>query len=144
MSIWGLVGLIALLGAVGGIANSAISGEFVLPRFDRKRRTWRPGWIGNVVVGSIAAVVIGGMYGTLSQVVINNGEPVLPKLTISQLIGAVVVGLGGGNILTQLSQRQAQRLAREALTDQFIATARSGRSSSRRGPTTQSGQARKG
>ncbi len=117
MSLLSLIGLIAACGAMGGVANCAIAGEFVLPRIDKSAKTWRPGWIGNVLVGSIAAVVIAGMYGPLSQVVLNaTTPPTLPPVTMANLLGAVVVGLGGGNILTQLAQRQADQLARENLT----------------------------
>ena len=98
--VWAIVGL----GALGGVANSAITGEFVMPVY--KNGVWRPGWIGNVIVGSIAALVIGGMYGPLAQYSAD-------KLTdVPELIGAVVIGLGGGNILTQLAQRNADKIAR--------------------------------
>jgi len=107
--------MIAGLGALGGIANCAITGEFALPQFDRANKVWRPGWIGNVIVGAIAAVVVGGMYGPLAQFVINGTAQAVPQLTVAQLLGAVVVGLGGGNILTQLAQRQAERLAKDNL-----------------------------
>lgn len=115
MTIWSLLILIAVLGAVGGFANCLITGEFVLPKYDNDNKIWRPGWVGNILVGAIAAVVVGGMYGPLSQVVINGAQQVIPQLTIAQLVGAIVVGLGGGNILTQFAQRQAERLARDNL-----------------------------
>ena len=107
--------MIAALGAVGGIANCAITGEFALPQFDRVNRIWRPGWVGNVIIGVIAAVVVGGMYGPLAHFVINGTKQDVPQLTVAQLLGAVVVGLGGGNILTQLAQKQAERLAKDNL-----------------------------
>jgi H+/Cl- antiporter ClcA len=110
MTIWNLIWMIAGLGAVGGIANCAITGEFALPHFDKENRTWRPGWIGNVIVGAIAAVVVGGMYGPLAKYVVNQSPQTLPPLELAQLLGAIVVGLGGGNILTRLAQRQADQI----------------------------------
>ncbi len=54
---------------------------------------------------------------TIWNFVINSGQPQsVPALTVAQLLGAVVVGLGGGNILTQMAQRQAERLAKDNLT----------------------------
>ena len=37
-------------------------------------------------------------------------------LTLGQLMSSVVIGLGGGNILTQYAQKQADRVAIENLT----------------------------
>ena len=121
MTIWNLIWMILGLGALGGIANCAITGEFALPRFDKNNNVWRPGWIGNVIVGAIAAVVVGGMYGPLAHYVVNAPKQTLPELTVAQLLGAVVVGLGGGNILTQLTQRQAERLTKANLMDMLVA-----------------------
>ena len=54
MTIWQIILLIAGFGAIGGIVNCAISGEFNYPRFDAAAKVWRPGWIGNVLVGAVA------------------------------------------------------------------------------------------
>jgi hypothetical protein len=50
MTIWQIILLISACGAMGGIVNCAISGEFNYPRFDAAAKVWRPGWIGNVLV----------------------------------------------------------------------------------------------
>src|ERR1044072_6423602 len=67
LPIWQIILLIAGFGAIGGIVNSAISGEFNYPRFDQAAKVWRPGWIGNVLVGSVAALVDWGVYGPLAS-----------------------------------------------------------------------------
>jgi len=41
MTIWQIILLIAGCGAVGGIVNCAISGEFNYPRFDAAAKVWR-------------------------------------------------------------------------------------------------------
>lgn len=118
MGIWDFIWIAAGLGALGGIANSAVSGEFVLPRKQSGPNgiSWRPGWIGNVLVGAIAAVVVAGLYGPLSQVQINpTGPQSLPPVTVAQILGAIVVGMGGGTILTKIAQLQSERLAKENL-----------------------------
>ena len=43
MTIWQIILLIAGFGAIGGIVNSTISGEFNYPRFDPAAKVWRPG-----------------------------------------------------------------------------------------------------
>lgn len=115
MDIWQLVLLIAVVGAVGGIANCAITGEFVLPQVDTEAKAWRPGWVGNVVVGAVAAVVVWGVNGPLSQYDIIADSDETLHLTLGQLLSSIVVGLGGGNILTQMAQKQAERVAKETL-----------------------------
>lgn len=122
MTLWNLVWLIIGCGALGGIANCAITGEFVLPSIDKQKGIWRPGWIGNIVVGAIAALVIGGMYGPLSEIIITSdvSGSEIPKMQLAQLLGGVVVGLGGGNILTQLAQRNADRIVKGNLANTML------------------------
>src|SRR5438876_7039490 len=117
MNIWLLILLVALFGAIGGLANCAIAGEFVLPHADRVNRIWRPGWVGNVVVGAVAAVFIWGTNGPLaSHDILSSTIAENAHLTLAQLLSSIVVGLGGGNILTQFAQKNAERVAKENLT----------------------------
>src|SRR5438477_10902478 len=102
--------VIAGLGAVGGLVNCAIAQEFALPHIDREAKVWRPGWIGNVVVGAVAAPVIWGMYGPLAGHAINAADKL--DLTLAQVFVSVVIGLGGGGILTVEAQKQAERVAK--------------------------------
>ena len=113
------MGIIALLGALGGITNSTIAGEFTLPELDLENHLWKPGWLGNVLVGALTAVIIAGMYGPMAQydVIQNQGTP--PSLKLSELMGAVIIGMGGGNILTQLAQKQAERISKINLAEAF-------------------------
>lgn len=116
MQIYELIGIVGAVGAIGGLVNCAIAGEFVLPQCDQNQRLWRPGWIGNVLVGAVAAVVVWAMYGPLASYDLAAPDPVKPlTLTLSQLFVSVVIGLGGGNILTQISQKQADQLTKENL-----------------------------
>lgn len=116
MTILLLILFVAFLGAVGGVANCAIAGEFVLPHHDKTTGIWRPGWVGNVIVGAIAAICVWGLNGPLSSYdLFSVGSQNIP-FTISQLVSSIVVGLGGGNILTQLAQKQAERITKDNLT----------------------------
>ena len=116
MQIYELIGIVGGVGAVGGLVNCAIAGEFVLPQKDPNQRLWRPGWIGNVIVGAVAALVVWAMYGPLASYDFAQPEATKPlTLTLSQLFVSVLIGLGGGNILTQLSQKQADTLVKANL-----------------------------
>lgn len=115
MKIQELIIFIGCLGAIGGITNCAITGEFALPKIENN--SWRPGWIGNVLIGTIAAIVIAGMYGPIAgyDVIKNTGLP--ESLKISEITGAIIIGIGGGNILTQLSRNQAGNITKNNLID---------------------------
>src|SRR5205814_882268 len=76
---------------------------------------WRPGWIGNVVAGAIAAPVIWGIYGPLAGRSITAPEPI--ELTLIQAFTSIVIGFGGGRILTLEAQKQAERVAKNNVTE---------------------------
>ena len=115
MSIWHIILAIAGLGAIGGFLNSALAGEFLLPQVDKITRVWRPGWVGNVIIGGVAAVVVWGVYGPLSSYDLVTSQHQDMHLTVSQLLSSIVVGLGGSKILTQMAQVQADRVTRNSL-----------------------------
>lgn len=117
MNIWKLIFSIGFLGAIGGIVNSAVTGEFALPALDSENGIWRPGWIGNVLVGIVAAIIIAAMYGPIAQYDLIKNEGIPPSIRLSEIMGAVVVGMGGGNILTQLSKNNAERVSRADLAN---------------------------
>jgi hypothetical protein len=115
MTIWQIILLIAGCGAVGGIVNCAISGEFNYPRFDEAAKVWRPGWIGNVLVGAVASVVVWGIYGPLASVDLLTGEMAGVHLTVAQLLTSLVIGLSGGKILTLMAEKQAATISKDQL-----------------------------
>src|SRR6184192_1160783 len=115
MTIWQIILLIGGCGAVGGIVNCAISGEFNYPRFDAAAKVWRPGWIGNVLVGAVASVVVWGIYGPLASVDLLTGEMAVVRLTVAQLVTSLVIGLSGGKILTLMAEKQAATISKDQL-----------------------------
>jgi hypothetical protein len=105
-------------GALGELVNCAISGEFHLPEYDANARIFRPGWIGNIIMGIVAAIVVWGGYGGPGSTVAifaNSNDPL--DLKTGQVIISIVIGIGGGKILSSLAQQQAERVAREKLAD---------------------------
>src|SRR5438045_9538388 len=106
MTICQIILLIAGCGAVGGIVNCAISGEFNYPQFDAAAKVWRPGWIGNVLVGAVASVVVWGIYGPLASVDLLTGEMAGVRLTVAQLLTSLVIGLSGVRSLRLRSETQ--------------------------------------
>ena len=117
MTIVLLIVLVAAVGALGGITNCAIAGEFVLPRRDPATGIWRPGWVGNVLVGAVAAIFVWGMNGPQALYDLFSTETQSIHFTVAQLVSSIAVGLGGGNILTQAAQKQAERIAKDKLAE---------------------------
>jgi hypothetical protein len=77
------------------------------------------------LIGAVAALVVWAMYGPLANY--DLAAPESSKqltLTLSQLFVSVLIGLGGGNILTELSQKQATRLTQENLLGAIAASGR--------------------
>lgn len=115
MDIIGVIILVVLLGALGGFTNCLVAGEFHLPYKDPKTRVWKPGWIGTVLVGGIAAVLTWALYSPCASVDITKGGLKDVSITISQLFSSLVVGLGGGRILMDIAVKKAEKVTRENL-----------------------------
>jgi hypothetical protein len=115
MGICALIFIVAALGALGGLVNCAMSDEFKLPGFDKNANIWRPGWVGNILVGAVAAIAVWGIYGPLASFDVINGQPQEMRLTVAQLLSSIIVGLSGGRILSLMAEKQAERVAKESL-----------------------------
>ncbi len=85
-------------GALGGLLNAYLQdGGFKLPGFQvltDGQKILRPGFLGNVPVGLVAAVAMGGLYGTPSP----------PAGVHWQWAGhaaaSIIAGVGGGRVRT--------------------------------------------
>lgn len=105
-----LVGLIALMGAIGGVINALLSDNgFFMPKRLRidDQVIFRPGFLGNTLVGAVSSFVSWALYGPLANVVIvgpSNGTAastgVQAGVTLSTLGGAVLIGVAGSRWLT--------------------------------------------
>ena len=115
MHITGVIFLVGVLGALGGLTNCFVAGELSPARRDPNTGVWRPGWIGNVLVGGVAAVVVWGIYGPSASVDIIKGNLEDVSLSIAQLFSSLGVGFSGGRILTDIARKQADRVVRDNL-----------------------------
>lgn len=119
--------LVAVAGAVGGVINALTSDNgFALPRRESTTgggHVLRPGFLGNLLLGIVAALLLFGLYGPLKDVVIagerspTGGEEEAPlhNLSLSALAGAVLTGVGGARIITsEIDKRLLKAAAAEA------------------------------
>jgi hypothetical protein len=110
-------------GAAGGAVNAYLSDNgFIGPRTDENggRKIYRPGFIGNVVVGGVAASISWGLYGPFAAVSIiggtGAGSSVGQGLTLSALVGAALVGIAGARWLTnEVDKKMLRATASEAI-----------------------------
>lgn len=105
-----LVGLIVLMGAIGGMVNALLSdnGFFMPKRLQIDEQViFRPGFLGNTLVGAVSSFISWALYGPLAGVVIagthigtatNSGAQA--GVTLSSLGGAVLIGIAGSRWLT--------------------------------------------
>lgn len=111
--------LVFMAGSFGGFLNALISGELHLPRKDHKAHLYRPGWVGNTLVGGFAAVIFWGIYGPLASATLvgADGSSVKVALHVGEFFGSILTGVGGGRLLTVEADRHALAVTKKNLTD---------------------------
>ncbi|MBN2086456.1 MAG: hypothetical protein JW748_14650 [Anaerolineales bacterium] len=112
VSMWIMFFIVLIAGGVGGAVNALMTDNgFLRPKMEKvddKTSIFRPGYLGNVLIGAIAAVISWGLYGPLSPYYIIGTEQALavhalPEavgLTLASLVGAILIGIGGARWLT--------------------------------------------
>ncbi len=121
MSLWILLLIISAAGAIGGVVNAFMSNNgFVLPRAEQvdSASILRPGYLGNVLVGAVAAGISWGLYGPLANYFVAGAAEAIKTnptsgfgVTLSALVGAVLVGVGGARWLTNEVDKNLLRAA---------------------------------
>jgi len=112
VSMWIMFFIVLVAGAIGGAVNALMTDNgFLRPKMEKvddKTGIFRPGYLGNVLIGAVAAVVSWGLYGPLSpyyiigteQALAANTLPESVGLTLASLVGAIMIGIGGARWLT--------------------------------------------
>ncbi|MGD2038161.1 MAG: hypothetical protein PVH28_09775 [Desulfobacterales bacterium] len=118
MFLWKYMAIIFVFGAVGGVVNALLSDNgFILPKKQAQNSTRiiRPGFLVNIFIGGIAALVSWGLYGPFAEVFIIGGtiDPIVGStgLSLSSVIGALLVGVGGARWLTNEVDKKLLRAA---------------------------------
>ncbi len=117
-SLWTVMLLVAVAGGVGGAVNAYLADNgFAFPKHEKLDGTViiRPGFLGTIAVGAVAAVVSWGLYGPFASANLVGPDTLLangaPSVAVSALMGAVLVGMGGGRWLTDYSDKQLLKAA---------------------------------
>ncbi|MEJ2137808.1 MAG: hypothetical protein P8X86_21535 [Desulfofustis sp.] len=118
MFLWKYMTIIFAFGAVGGVVNAMLTDNgFILPKKEQQDNTKiiRPGFLVNIFIGGIAALVSWGLYGPFAGVFIIGGthDPNLGStgLSLSSVVGGLLVGIGGARWLTNEVDKKLLRAA---------------------------------
>lgn len=135
-SMWLMLLFVFLAGGIGGVINALMTDNgFLLPKredVDGKASIFRPGYLGNVLIGSTGAVVSWGLYGPLSSYLIAgtaealraNVSPEKVGLSLASLVGAVLIGVAGSRWLTsEVDKNLLKAAAAEAAGSKSSTTA---------------------
>jgi hypothetical protein len=120
MDAWWIIIALFIAGCLGGLTNAAIAGELRLPHTEPEARVYKPGWVGNVLVGGVAALVFWGLYGPMASAVLigpHEAGVVVATLRVSELFAALLTGVGGGRLLTAEVDRLVLEKEKKALTE---------------------------
>jgi hypothetical protein len=117
MQIFVIAAMVCACGAIGGFVNALLAGDLHLPH--REENVYSPGWIGNVVIGAVAALVVWGLYGPMAKVALigQTAPGVQVVFTFAELAGSIVTGIGGGRILSSEVQKKALARERDELVE---------------------------
>jgi len=112
---------------LGGIVNAIMTDNgFIVPEFEKiqnNERIWRPGTLGNLFVGAVAALVSRALYGPAAGLSVGNFNA---DLTWAGFAAAVLVAIGGARWLSaevdkSLLKGAAAVAARKKANDQLAA-----------------------
>ncbi|HUC20232.1 MAG TPA: hypothetical protein VMR98_01920 [Candidatus Polarisedimenticolaceae bacterium] len=106
---------VGLAGGIGGLLNGFMPNQgFALPQRIKRQAKIEgedkpilvnildPGFVGTVLVGIAAAAVLFALYGPLKDLVVFGPDKVeMPGVKLSELFVSVIVGMGGGRLLTK-------------------------------------------
>lgn len=127
MSIWFILLVVCITGAIGGVINAYFAYDgFVLPQTDKddKYKIFRPGFLGNVIVGAVAAGVYWGFSSAVVDYVIlstaqTTGDKKPIELTIGALVSAAMAGIAGAKWLSnEVDKKLLRATASEAAAGQ--------------------------
>ncbi|MEW6495859.1 MAG: hypothetical protein AB1589_25565 [Cyanobacteriota bacterium] len=118
MSLWLIpkillvTGSVGVAGAIGGVVNALLTDNgFIWPYVEQVNgiRITRPGFIGNIFISAVAAVISWGLYGPFAQANLFEGQAL--SLTPSTFAGAILVGTAGAKWLTNEVDKRLLKVA---------------------------------
>jgi hypothetical protein len=113
-----ILAIVLIAGGLGGSLNALITDNgFIRPQWTsaEQGKVLRPGFLGNILIGAVAAVISWCLYGPHAVVplvgVWDGAEAQQVTLTLTAFAGAVLVGVGGTRWLTNEVDKKMLRVA---------------------------------
>ena len=126
----GVVIFVIVAGFIGGGINAMITDNgFFLPDMAAvgDETIIRPGFVGNILAGIVAAVVSWGLYGSFASTCIIgcSGTQAPVSLTFTAFVGAILVGMGGARWLSNEADKKmlTKAAALSQLSDKNVSAA---------------------
>ena len=108
MHYW-VIAIIAAIGAIGGLVNVFLGDTGVsLPKTDPVTNVWRPGFLGVMGIGALAAVGSWAMLNA-SELIGSSATPL--RLVSGEIASALVIGFGGTKWFKSESDKRALKRA---------------------------------
>jgi len=103
---------VLLAGLFGGVVDSILSGGFTIPRI-------RPGEEGQRIVdpGFIGKIIVGGVAGLGAWSLTKNPSFADTMVNAKPVIGALLAGASGGEVVTSIANRQYLSAAKKQLAE---------------------------
>lgn len=111
--------IVFLAGCIGGVVAGFITGTNSKNKWiwytNDECHTRFPGFLGNVLLGGISALVFWGLYGPFTGATIIGSAMEEINLTIGQLVSCFLIGMGGpGFLVTEAGLRCSDRQKKES------------------------------
>ena len=122
MSLLLLMLLIFAAGAMGGAINALLSDNgFLMPKWEAvgMNKIFRLGFMGNIFISGVGACISWGLYGPFAGEDIFGATAQEFGLTLSTLVGAILVGIAGARWVTnEVDKLLLRAIASEAAKTQ--------------------------
>lgn len=106
--------IVCTAGAFGGFMNALMTDNgFFMPYKQKSNGSEivRPGFLGNVLIGIAAALTSWGLYSSFGSVELLQPMTGLTNFTLTSVVGAMLIGMGGARWLTNEVDKQLLRVA---------------------------------
>ncbi len=117
MTLFEILAVLFAGGMSGGFVNAImVDSGLILPRLDHlsDQTILRLGFVGNLIVGGFAALMIGGLYGPMSAMELS-GARVKMHMSFSSLAAAILTGAAGARVFSQEIEKRYTRASQRSV-----------------------------
>ena len=125
MTLFEILAVLFAAGMSGGLVNAILADRgLVLPKLERlgdQTLILRLGFVGNVVIGGFAALMIGGLYGPMSAMEVS-GATIRLHMSFASLAAAILTGAAGARVFSQEIEKRYTRASQRRVEKSLMQT----------------------